>query len=370
VVFADVRPFAKPGTYSAKIVYTRLVNLPTATRAAATTAPPDLTSPALIPPAVSRLIVCPRDKQPLDTFRGKLRCSRGHEYGAFEGIPILLVSDAEQTHIEGARSLYVGETGDASQLRHFDVAPDEVDPFVQNAISATNGNLYADLRGKLNTYPIPDLRLPPGQGSLFLEVGCNWGRWCIAAARQGYRPVGIDPSLKALRAGQRVSHQLGVEAHFIVADGRFLPFPDASFERAFSYSVLQHLAPSDVRETLQEIKRVLSPGGRSLVQMANCFGVRSLYHQARRTFRRARDFEVRYWTPRSLKHTFETVIGPSSLSVDGFFSLNPQISDVELLNFRNRTVVYASEALRRLSNSVGSIKYVADSLYISSSRDA
>lgn len=329
---------------------------------------PDLANPELIPRAVRELIVCPRDKEPLTTFQGKLRCRFQHEYGAFEGIPILLVSDAEQTHIEGERSLYVGETGDGSQLRTFNVAADAIDPFVQNAISATNGNLYGNLIGKLKKYPIPHLRMPAGNGSMFLEVGCNWGRWCIAAARAGYRPVGIDPSLKALRAAQRVSRQLGVEVHFIVADGRFLPFRDETFERAFSYSVLQHLAPENVRGTLREMRRVLRAGGSSMVQMANRFGVRCLYHQIRRGFRRATDFEVRYWTPRNLTQTFKAAIGPSALSVDGFFSLNPQISDVELLSFRSRAVVYASEALRRLSHFLPPIKYFADSLYISSSR--
>jgi ubiquinone/menaquinone biosynthesis C-methylase UbiE/uncharacterized protein YbaR (Trm112 family) len=328
----------------------------------------DLTSPELIPPVVTELIVCPRDQQPLQPFRGKLRCRLHHEYGVFEGIPILLVSEAQQTHLEGTRSLHVSETGDTSQLRAFDVGPEEIDPFVQDTIGATNGSLYADLIGKLRRYPIPRLRMPPGNGCLFLEVGCNWGRWCIAAARAGYRCIGIDPSLKALRAAQRVARQLGIEAHYIVADGRFLPFRDQAFDRVFSYSVLQHLSPRDVRETLRAMKRVLRMGGSSRVQMANCFGLRCLYHQVRRGFRRALDFEVRYWTPRKLKRTFESAIGPSTISVDGFFSLNPQISDVELLSPRHRAVVYTSEALRRLSDAVRPINCVADSLYVSSSR--
>ena len=351
-----------------EIRYTRGVSSPVFIPSREINEQPDLANPGFIPRAIRELIVCPRDKEPLVSSQGKLRCPFRHEYGAFEGIPILLVSDAEQTHIEGERSLYVGETGDGSQLRTFNVAPDAIDPFVQNAISATNGNLYGNLIGKLNKYPIPHLRMPPGNGSLFLEVGCNWGRWCIAAARAGYRAVGIDPSLKALRAAQRVSRQLGVEAHYVVADGRFLPFRDEAFERVFSYSVLQHLGPENVREMLREIKRVLGPGGSSLVQMANCFGVRCLYHQIRRGFRRATNFEVRYWAPLELKKAFEAAIGPSSLSVDGFFSLNPQISDIELLSFCNRAVVYASEALRRLSHSLSLLKYLADSLYISSSK--
>src|SRR5262249_41288403 len=151
--------------------------------------------------------------------------------------PILLVSEAEQTHIEGARSLRVAE-GDTSMLLKFNVGPGEVDPFVRNAIGATNGNLYQHLVGNLREYPIPRLRLPAGENRPFLEVGCNWGRWCIAAARLGYKTVGIDPSLKSIRAAKRVSRQLGIEITYVVADGRYLPFRDRSFDQVFSYSVL------------------------------------------------------------------------------------------------------------------------------------
>jgi SAM-dependent methyltransferase/uncharacterized protein YbaR (Trm112 family) len=313
-------------------------------------------------------IVCPRDMQPLRFEAGKLLCSRDHSYAVVEGVPILLLQEARQTHVEGARSLQVAETGEISQIGNLEIVPDHIDLFVQDWIGATNGNLYRHLIGRLKEYPIPHLRLPPGNGASFLEIGCSWGRWCIAAARAGYRPVGIDPSLKGVRAAQRVARQLGISASYLVADGRHLPFRDGTFPRVFSYSVLQHLSPADFRDTLIEINRVLGADGSTTVQMANTFGVRCLYHQLRRRFREARGFEVRYWTPRQLRNVFEAVIGPSRLSVDGFFSLNAQLSDARFLSFPYRTVVYASEALRLLSTWLPPLTYFADSLYVSSSR--
>jgi ubiquinone/menaquinone biosynthesis C-methylase UbiE len=71
--------------------------------------------------------------------------------------------------------------------------------------------------------------MPSGNGASFLEIGCSWRRWSTAAARAGYRLVGIDPSLKGIRAAQRVARQLGIEAIYLVADGRFLPFRKESF---------------------------------------------------------------------------------------------------------------------------------------------
>lgn len=314
------------------------------------------------------LLACPRDRRPLRRQVDTLICESGHSYPIIEGVPVLLVSEMEQTHIEGTRSLKVAESGDASSLAKFEIRPGEVDPFVKNAIGATNGGLYGHLVGNLRAYPIPGMRLPPGNGGLFLEVGCNWGRWCLAAARLGYRVVGIDPSLKAIRAANRVATQLVVEASYLVADGRTLPFRDQVFDQVFSYSVLQHLSKAHARDTLAEIRRVLRPGGKALVQMPNAFGLRCLYHQMRRGFREARDFEVRYWRPSELRAAFGTNIGPSELEVDGYFSLNVQPSDLYLLPLRYRTVVHTSEMLRKISDSVPLLKKCADSIYISSTR--
>jgi SAM-dependent methyltransferase/uncharacterized protein YbaR (Trm112 family) len=314
--------------------------------------------------ALLKLLVCPRDHQVLEEEDRHLLCPRGHRYPIVEGIPILLLSETPQTHVEGTRSLQFGASGEATPTPLPDPPPGEIDPFVQDVIAATNGLLYIRLVGRLTDYPIPYLRLPPGGGKRFLEIGCNWGRWCVAAARMGYRSVGIDPSLKGIRAARHVARQLGIEAHYVVADGRYLPFAGGTFDQVFSYSVLQHLSKENARLTLQEAARALHSDGRFLVQMPNCFGIRCLYHQARRGFSEGSDFDVRYWTPRELASTFHAAFGSARVFVDGFFSLNAQISDVNLLPWKYRTVVYASEALRRISDVVSPLTYVADSLYV------
>src|SRR4029077_509606 len=114
--------------------------------------------------------------------------------------------------------------------------------------------------------------------------------------------------------------------HYVVADGRYLAFSVGPFDRVFSYRVLEHLCQEDVRLTLLEICQVLRSSGECQVQMPNAYGIRCLYHQARRGFRETRDFEVRYWTTRELLSTFGTAVGPARISVDGYFSLNAQSS--------------------------------------------
>lgn len=244
-----------------------------------------------------------------------------------------------------------------------------IDPFVQQVIAGTSGLMYRHLINRLPSYPIPDLRLPRGDGQYFLDIGCNWGRWCVAAAQKDYRVVGIDPSLDAVAAAHRVAAQLNVSAFYIVADAKHLPFKMNSFDTIFSYSVLQHFDKDDVKLVLLQIARVLKPSGTCLVQMANTFGMRNLFSRLRRLFKAPKAFDVVYWKPSEMNNTFNTLIGPSSLSADGFFSLNAQVSDREMLPWRYQLIVLSSEALRHISEKCHWMVFFADSIYIRSTRE-
>jgi SAM-dependent methyltransferase len=303
-------------------------------------------------------LACPRDRAALEREGDELACAAGHRYAVVDGIPLLLVEEEQPTHAVCEVSLERRE------------AAERPEDLVQEAIAATCGNLYRHLIGGVSRYPIPDIRLPPGEGRLFLEVGCNWGRWCVSAARRGYRVVGVDPSLHGIRAARSVAEQLGVEATYLVADARHLPFAAASFDVVFSYSVFQHFSKRDALASFDEIGRVLRPGGSSLVQMANVWGLRSLVNQAReRRFREPRTlFDVRYWSPGELRQAFAQAVGPTELAVDGFLTLNPQPADLDLLPRRYRLLVRTSEALRRLSERIRPLAFAADSLYVRSER--
>jgi ubiquinone/menaquinone biosynthesis C-methylase UbiE/uncharacterized protein YbaR (Trm112 family) len=319
-----------------------------------------------VDPRLLEFIVCPRDRSALKESGRELVCEQGHAYGIVDGVPVLLVEEVPFTHCDAQRAL-AATRAETPQLMPAPVG-EEIDPFVNKWIAATNGALYSHLAGRLQEYPIPNLRLPPGEGRLFLEVGCSWGRWCIAAARAGYRPIGVDPSLGGIRAARHVAAQLGVDALFVVGDGRYLPFRDGIFGQAFSYSVLQHLSKDNVLITLREIRRVLSPAGTSLIQMANKLGPRSLYHQIRLRFVKTAGFEVRYWLPGELLAAFRQELGPTEAEVDGFFSLNPQVSDMRFLPAKYRVVVRASEVLRKTSRILPPLLYCADSLYLRTTR--
>lgn len=318
-----------------------------------------------------RLLACPRDQRPLipsGASNAALTCGDGHRYPIIEGIPILLRDDVEQTHWAASLSLESARQGAA--LDNWAAPPprDGVHPFVQEGIGATGGNLYRSLIGRLPKYPIPDIPLDEGRGRTLVDIGCNWGRWTIAAARRGYRAIGVDPSLEALLAARAVCAQLGVEADFVIGDARYLPLRSASLDTAFSYSVLQHFSKADAAAAAAEIGRVLVPGGTALVQLPNTYGVRCLMQQARRRFRAPRSFEVRYWSPEQARGTFERAIGPSRLAVDGFFSLNAQPAEADVLPRHLRALVHTSAMLTRLSRRAPALVNVADSFWVRSSK--
>ncbi len=316
-------------------------------------------------------LVCPRDKQALEFSDNQLICTEKHIYPIFEDIPIMLVDDAEITHeyinrtLEKVSQPQNVENGNHDSPNNLD-SKNAIDGFVQGEVPYTSGTMYFSVQHKLTRYPIPEYRLPQGKGERLLDIGCNWGRWSIAAAQKGYQPIGIDPSLDAVLAARRVSKQLGVETNFVVGDARFLPFADDSFDTVFSYGVFQHFSKENVKISLDEVVRVLKQNGKTLIQMPNKYGIRQYQQHRRRGFTEGEGFEVRYWTPAELMETFEKKIGETKMTTDCYFGLGIQASDVDLLPPHFKMVVYSSEILRKISGVIKPLTKVADSVYLES----
>jgi SAM-dependent methyltransferase len=232
-------------------------------------------------------------------------------------------------------------------------------------VAATCGNLYRGLVGRLKRYPIPEMRLKNGAGRLLVDVGCNWGRWCLAAAREGFIPVGIDPQLGAVLAAKRVAEQHGVKARFICADARHLPLREGVADVVFSYSVIQHLSREDATEVIDDARRILKANGRLYVQMPNVLGLRCLFQWAKRGFTDGAGFEVRYWTPGQLTRAFGR-IGPVRLETDCFFGIGLQPADADLMPGSTRRLLKASERLR----AAGFPTTLADSVYVNAVRQS
>ena len=328
-------------------------------------------------------LVCPRDHDHLFEDRGALICTQGHRYPVVDGVPVMLLDDVSQTFGAARASLDRALHGTADvraahlYLESVEISEDEkqgalalasqhpaIDPVVSYLVAATNGLMYRHLRGRLTTYPIPEIGLPDGEGRTLLDVGCSWGRWTIAASRRGYRAVGIDPSLGAVMAARRVARDLHIPAAFIVGDARYLPFATAAFDTVFSYSVLQHFSRQDAARATSEIGRVLHANGLAKVQMPTRFGVRGLYHQARRGFSDGAGFDVRYWGVGELRRLFTERVGRTRITVEGYFGIGLQQTDAHLMTTARRAVLTTSRWLTSASRRMPWLTAVADSVYV------
>ncbi len=99
-----------------------------------------------------------------------------------------------------------------------------------------------------------------------LEIGCGTGMILKEIAPLARRAVGIDISPGMLEKAKE--RGLTVQE----ASATALPFPDASFDVAYSFKVLAHV--EDIRTALAEVDRVLRPGGVAALEFYNKRSIR------------------------------------------------------------------------------------------------
>jgi SAM-dependent methyltransferase len=104
-------------------------------------------------------------------------------------------------------------------------------------------------------YEAAEFRLHGGQR--VLEVGCGTGCDLLQFARHGAQAVGVDITPEHLRLARE---RVGQLAEVREADATKLPFADGSFDYVYSHGVLHHI--ENPRQAVEEIFRVLKPGGR------------------------------------------------------------------------------------------------------------
>ena len=88
-----------------------------------------------------------------------------------------------------------------------------------------------------------------------IEVGCGAGRDGVRLQDAGLAYTGVDLSPVAVR----ICQSLGLAAFEALATR--LPFGDDVFDSAWSMSTLMHLPGDDFATSLDEIRRVVRPGG-------------------------------------------------------------------------------------------------------------
>jgi SAM-dependent methyltransferase len=98
-----------------------------------------------------------------------------------------------------------------------------------------------------------------------LEVGCGLGTDAINFARRGARYTGVDLTEASIELVRRRFEFESLTADLRVADAEALPFDADSFDLVYSHGVLHHTP--DTQQAINEVHRVLKPGGTAMVML-------------------------------------------------------------------------------------------------------
>jgi ubiquinone/menaquinone biosynthesis C-methylase UbiE len=124
----------------------------------------------------------------------------------------------------------------------------------------------ARARYALEPFIFPFARFEAGQGKDVLEIGVGMGADHVEWARRGPRSLaGIDLTRRAVDFTRRRLALYGLTSDVRTGDAECLPFADASFDVVYSWGVLHH-SPNTQR-AVDEVRRVLRPGGRAAVMV-------------------------------------------------------------------------------------------------------
>lgn len=157
----------------------------------------------------------------------------------------------------GALGKYV--TGAAEAMKRFDPLPPEGDP-TYDSVAELYDEVFADITVREDEWRWLDARFPRGPVRV-LDVGCGNGALLMQLGGRVAHGVGVDASAGMIdRARRRAADRPDLE--FVRVHGPELPFPDASFDVVTSLLSFRYL---DWDPLMNEVRRVLRPGGRLLI---------------------------------------------------------------------------------------------------------
>ena len=239
--------------------------------------------------------------------------------------------------VDQNRDHYDEVTAERSELFYQRFDPDILDqnPIVAKLLDQAFANMFPQPVGKL------------------LDLGCGTGFYFPLLSRHADRVVGVDVSGQMLEVADRLiqSRRLS-NCSVLEASAIALPFEDESIDVVHCWDVLHHVA--DVEKTLDEVARVLKPGGRFVATEPNLLNPSILWYHARRRHEWRLFIQNQFTIPRKLQRRFDlrvrydntiiSFLSPRTLWIWKAANRLTSIWPFHLLSFR-----YAIDAAKRFN---------------------
>jgi dTDP-4-amino-4,6-dideoxygalactose transaminase/SAM-dependent methyltransferase len=113
------------------------------------------------------------------------------------------------------------------------------------------------------------------ENAVALDLCCGTGEHLFYLAKNISEGIGFDYSKPFIEKANRTRALLGLtKVEFIQGNARRLPFGDGHFDLVYCFSSLQTIP--NVGEVINEISRVLRPGGKCVLDMGNIYSLNTI----------------------------------------------------------------------------------------------
>jgi SAM-dependent methyltransferase len=147
------------------------------------------------------------------------------------------------------------------------------------------------------------------KGSSVLDIGCGTGEQLKRCRQLGFNVTGIEPSPEMRTIARRLNPGVSIQYGIITS----LPFQDESFDFVLVIEVLRYLHRTDIQQAYREMLRVLKPGGRLFLTVANRYALDGfyIYDTFKRFFFRLVHYEepvhCEFVSPKQIRHDLDNL---------------------------------------------------------------
>jgi tRNA (uracil-5-)-methyltransferase TRM9 len=106
------------------------------------------------------------------------------------------------------------------------------------------------------------------QRGRLLNLGCAHGPDFLPF-KDGFELYGVDFSTEMLKFARKYAQKFGFDVELALADVRRLPYHDESFDWTIAVATYHHLMGGEHQAALNELRRVLKPGGEAFITVWN-----------------------------------------------------------------------------------------------------